>query len=87
MVLCPEDIEPGEAARQDLASAVLGARAAVDSDGVVLELPGWTGDDLILAPFADALEMADPPPTRALPEHLRHFAEGSPPRAGGAGWH
>lgn len=83
----PEDIEPGEAARQDLAPAVLGARAAVDSDGVVLELPGWTGDDLILAPFADALEMADPPPTRALPEHLRHFAEGSPPRAGGAGWH
>ena len=29
----PEDAEPHDAARQDLASAVLGVRAAVDSDG------------------------------------------------------
>jgi hypothetical protein len=75
----PEDVEPGESGRQDLTTEVLGARAAVDSDGTRLELPRWTGDDLILAPFADALELAAPSPTRTLPDHLSRFADAAAP--------
>jgi hypothetical protein len=82
----PEDVEPGESGRQDLTSEVLGARAAVDSDGTRLKLPRWTGDDLILAPFADALELADPSSARTLPDHLSRFADAAAPtRFGGDG--
>ena len=39
---------------------VLGRRAAVDSDGTPLRLPGWEGDDVIVAPDADTLATANP---------------------------
>ncbi len=37
-------------------------RTAVDTDGKPLRLPGWDGDDVIVAPDADALAEADPVP-------------------------
>jgi len=64
----PEDPsdQQGEAMRADLATAVLGARAAVDADEVELALPGWSGDDLIVAPYGDALATADPTPVTEI---------------------
>ncbi len=83
----PEDAEPHDAARQDLASAVLGVRAAVDSDGRQLELPRWTGDNLILEPFADVLETADPAgDTRCACPSAALCGTCQPSGSGGAGW-
>jgi len=42
----------------DLVSRILGPRAAVDSDGTPLALPGWEGDDVIVAPDSDWLASA-----------------------------
>ncbi len=39
----------------DLVDRTLGVRAAVDSDGTPLTLPGWEGDDVIVAPDSDSL--------------------------------
>lgn len=47
----------------DLMIRVLGQRTAVDTDGMSLQLPGWDGDDVIVAPDSDALATADPAPT------------------------
>ncbi|MFC1421108.1 hypothetical protein [Streptacidiphilus cavernicola] len=58
----PEDLEPGQPISIDLAARILGPRAVADTDGLKLSLTGWAGDDLIIAPYPDALESADPPP-------------------------
>jgi hypothetical protein len=50
----------------DLVGRILGPRAAVDSDGTRLALPGWEGDDVIVAPDSDSLASAFPAPV-ALP--------------------
>jgi hypothetical protein len=39
----------------DAAARVLGAAAAVDADGARINVPGWTGDDLIVAEDEEAL--------------------------------
>lgn len=46
----------------DLVGRILGPRAAVDSDGTPLVLPGWEGDDVIVAPDSDSLASALPAP-------------------------
>jgi hypothetical protein len=46
----------------DLVGRILGPRAAVDSDGTPLALPGWEGDDVIVAPDSDSLASALPVP-------------------------
>jgi hypothetical protein len=59
----PEDADDdGGRVAEDLMSRVLGQRTAVDTDGTPLRLPGWDGDDVIVAPGADALATADPLP-------------------------
>jgi hypothetical protein len=58
----PEEADDGGLG-DDLVARILGPRAAVDSDGVRLPAPHWDGDDVIVAPDADALADADPPPT------------------------
>ena len=50
----------------DLVGRILGPRASVDSDGTSLALPGWEGDDMIVAPDSDSLASAFPAPV-ALP--------------------
>ena len=42
----------------DLVGRILGSRAAVDSDGTSLAVPGWEGDDVIVAPDSDSLASA-----------------------------
>jgi hypothetical protein len=49
----------------DLVGRILGPRAAVDSDGTSLALPGWEGDDVIVAPDSDSLATALPAPVAA----------------------
>jgi hypothetical protein len=64
----PETVDGGDAAADDLMAQVLGRRAAVDSDGTPLRLPGWEGDDVIVAHDTDALVTASPVPvTSRLP--------------------
>ena len=59
----PEDADDdGGRVAEDLTSRVLGQRTAVGTDGTPLRLPGWDGDDVIVAPDADALATADPLP-------------------------
>jgi len=59
----PEDADDdGGRIADDLMTRILGQRTAVDSDGTRLLLPGWAGDDVIVAPDADALATADPCP-------------------------
>ncbi|WP_144386684.1 hypothetical protein [Streptomyces sp. SAJ15] len=62
----PEELEPGQPVSADLAAQILGPRAAADTDGLPLRLPGWDGDDLIIAAHPDALETADPIPVTTL---------------------
>lgn len=64
----PEDADASEGAAVDLTRRVLGPRAAADTDDTPLRLAGWDGDDLIVAPYADALETADPIPVTRLSE-------------------
>jgi hypothetical protein len=60
----PEDADDdGGRIADDLMVRVLGQRTAVDTDGTPLQLPGWDGDDVIVAPDTDALATADPAPT------------------------
>ena len=60
----PEDADDdGGRIADDLMVRVLGQRSAVDTDGTPLQLPGWDGDDVIVAPDSDALAAADPAPT------------------------
>jgi len=57
----PEDADDdGGIMADDLMVRVLGRRTDVDSDGTPLLLPGWDGDDLIVAPDSDALAAASP---------------------------
>jgi hypothetical protein len=62
----PEQAADNDVRRADVAARVLGPRAAADADELLLRLPGWAGDDLVVAPFADALADADPPPVTEL---------------------
>jgi hypothetical protein len=57
----PEQSESGPMS-VDLTARILGPRAVADADDLRLALPGWAGDDLIIAPHADALATANPPP-------------------------
>lgn len=59
----PEDADDdGGRMADDLMARILGVRTAVDTDGTPLRLPGWDGDDVIVAPDADALAEANPVP-------------------------
>ncbi len=52
----PEDADDdGGRVAEDLMVRVLGERAVADADGIPLDMPGWDGDDIIVAPDADAL--------------------------------
>jgi hypothetical protein len=62
----PEDTDVGTTVSVDLAATILGPRTAVDSDGLALGLPGWVGDDLIIAATTDALQTATPSPVTCL---------------------
>lgn len=46
----------------DLMAQILGPRAAADSDGTPLRLPGWDGDDVIVVADSDAFATAVAPP-------------------------
>ena len=50
----------------DLVGRILGPRAAVDGDGTSIALPGWEGDDVIVAPDSNSLASVFPAPV-ALP--------------------
>jgi hypothetical protein len=54
---------------------ILGPRAAVDSDGTPLALPGWEGDDVIVAPDSDSLALALPDPAAASQPGRRTLQE------------
>lgn len=57
----PEDADDdGGRIADDLMVRVLGLRTAADTDGTPLQLPGWDGDDVIVAPDSDALATANP---------------------------
>lgn len=72
----PEDADDDEGmAADDLMNRVLGRRTAVDSDGTLLRLPGWEGDDVIVAPNSDALATASPVPTSVLTSRASVFME------------
>ena len=58
----PEDSDPGHAMSVDLAARILGPRAVADTDELKLDLSGWDGDDLIIAPHPDVLASANPSP-------------------------
>lgn len=59
----PEDADDdGGQAAEDLMVRLLGKRTVADGDGTQLRLSGWAGDDVIVAPDADALAAANPPP-------------------------
>jgi hypothetical protein len=58
----PEQSDSGEPATADLATRIFGSRAVADTDGALLDLPGWDGDDLIVVGHPDALQTADPVP-------------------------
>jgi hypothetical protein len=60
----PEDADDdGGRIADDLMVRILGQRTAVDTDSTPLQLLGWDGDDVIVAPDSDALATADPAPT------------------------
>lgn len=60
----PEDADDdGGRVADDLMTRILGYRTAVDTDGTPLLLPGWDGDDVVVAPDSDALSTANPVPT------------------------
>lgn len=62
----PEDADDDEGRiAEDLMARILGPRAAVDTDGIVLRLPGWSGDDVIVARTENELADAAPGPTTA----------------------
>jgi len=71
----PEAADGGDAAADDLMAQVLGRRAAVDSDGTPLRLPGWDGDDVIVAPDTDALATASPVPVTSRLPLVRAYLE------------
>lgn len=61
----PEDLDTGQLGA-DLASTILGSGVVADTDGLPLRLPGWAGDDLIVASHSDAFETADSLPVMEL---------------------
>lgn len=65
----------------ELAGAMFGERAVSVTDGTALALPGWTGDDLIVAAHVDQFANAiSPSPTTKLPAGL--FPESTVHRIG-----
>lgn len=64
----PEESSPEAGRRTDLAARVLGPRAVADADGLRLALAGWDGDDLVVAPFEDALAGPVPQPVVDAPQ-------------------
>jgi len=74
----PEDADDeGGLIAGDLMGRILGPRAAVDSDGTPLTLPGWDGDDVIVAPDSDSLASALPAPV-AMPRPSRRMLQEVP---------
>lgn len=72
----PEDADDeGGLIAGDLVGRILGPRAAVDSDGTSLALPGWEGDDVIVAPDSDSLASALPAPAVAAQPNRRPLQE------------
>ena len=68
----PESADPDQPGGLDLTSHVLGERATSDTDGTVLDLPGWDGDDLVIAADENSLAVANPRPvTQAAPAPRR----------------
>lgn len=65
----PEEADDDGRIADDLMARILGQRTAADSDGTPLLLPGWDGDDVIVAPDSDSLATADPCPTTAYIIH------------------
>ncbi|MCK9871878.1 hypothetical protein MRI28_19925 [Nocardiopsis dassonvillei] len=63
----PEDADDDEGRlADDLMATVLGRRTAVDGDGIRLRLPGWDGDDVIVARDPNSLAEANPTPSVLL---------------------
>lgn len=61
----------------ELAAALFGQRAVADTDSTPLRLPGWAGDDLVIAEYLDQLESGDFLPesvTDLDDEHVRRTA-------------
>jgi hypothetical protein len=63
----PEETDTEHTASVDLTARILGPRAVADADELRLDLPGWDGDDLIIAPHPDALATANPQPVASHP--------------------
>ena len=63
----PEGTDTDHTASVDLTARILGQRAVADADDLKLDLPGWDGDDLIIAPHPDALATANPQPVANHP--------------------
>lgn len=64
----PEEVDAERTASVDLTARILGPRAVADGDELKLDLPGWDGDDLIIAPHSEALATADPQPVSSHAE-------------------
>ncbi|MGV8847383.1 hypothetical protein [Tessaracoccus sp.] len=64
----PEDQDGGQSGA-DLASMILGSGAVAGADGTALQLPGWAGDDLMVALHSDQFETADMLPVIMLGAH------------------
>lgn len=63
----PEDADDdGGRVAEDLMVRVLGERAVAGADSSPLRLPGWAGDDVIVAPDAGSLAIANPPPATGI---------------------
>ncbi|MGK5682272.1 hypothetical protein [Actinoplanes sp. URMC 104] len=63
----PEATDTEHTASVDLTARILGPRAVADADDLKLDLPGWDGDDLIIAPHPETLATAAPQPVTEHP--------------------
>lgn len=75
----PETDEDDDEPRMsvELAATLFGQRAVADTDDTPLRLPGWVGDDLVIAEYADQLESGNdlPEPFTDLDNrHVRRTA-------------
>lgn len=66
----PKEDEPSNTSQisAELATSMFGDRAVSETDGTPLVLPGWSGDDLIIAAHVDQFACSSAPaPTTTLP--------------------
>ncbi|MGI5163404.1 hypothetical protein ACQEU3_03520 [Spirillospora sp. CA-253888] len=70
----PGDPEDASRMTDDVMARILGPRTVVGLDGRRLDLPGWDGDDLIVAPDANTLAALAPSP----PDHHEPHPEDLP---------